>query len=68
MREIILNYENSGILNNLSLVASVLRDQKKYKKTEEINRRALEESEKMLRIKYLNILISVNNLALMLQN
>jgi hypothetical protein len=61
--EKVLKAEHLYILISISNLASVLQDQKKYKKIKKINRRALKEKEKTLKAEYLYILISVSNLA-----
>jgi hypothetical protein len=63
MREIILDQKDSGILEGLDLVALVIRNQGKYEKAEEMNRRALEENEKKLEVEYPSTFNSISNLA-----
>ena len=46
----------------------MLRDQGQYEAAEEMDRRALEGREKVLGVQHLDTLISVNHLALMLQD
>jgi NTP pyrophosphatase (non-canonical NTP hydrolase) len=62
-----LKAEYSDILINVSILASVLQDQGKYKKIKKMNRRALKENEKALEAEHSHILISVSNLASVLR-
>ncbi len=63
MNEKLLGQKDSRTLTNLNLLASVLRDQKKYKTAEEMSRRALKGREKILKTEHLDIFTSVSNLA-----
>jgi tetratricopeptide (TPR) repeat protein len=56
--------EHPDTLTSVSNLALILQYQGKYEAAEEMNRRALEERKKMLKMEYLDTLTSVSNLAL----
>jgi hypothetical protein len=67
LHEKLLGHDDVRTLSDLHLLAEVLRSQGKYEAAEEINRRALEGREKVLGVKNSDTLISVYNIAYLLQ-
>jgi hypothetical protein len=63
-----LEIEYFSILISVSNQAFLLRDLGKFEETEKINRRVLEEYEKILEIKYFSIFNNINNLAFILRD